>query len=235
MALVEPGAVRVVHAKGRDGHDPAVHQRGCPTDADESAPGPHAHQRAQADLPEVEREQVTARATPSVNQHHLRAVVRLRRALELSPLAHRPVAEGLPVQQLDEPVRYLTARIEALVDDERVPVPLRLVLAVEFALSASTGVGHVDVADPAIGLVRHPAAMELDPGQVPQLRLRVHRLDHHLTGPCHRRPVVHRQDHGLTRRPLERGPRVLRGVDRVPVDGKQILSCTHAQARLVQG
>ena len=71
------------------------------------------------------REGVAARAAPAVDQHDLRSAVRDRRRLPARAVAHGPVGDDRPVQQLDEAVGNLPAAVPALVDDEAVLLALR--------------------------------------------------------------------------------------------------------------
>ena len=130
---------------------------------------------------EVERKRVAARSAPAVDQHHLRPAVRDRRPLLRRRVAHRPVGDDRPVQQLDEAIGNLAAAVPPLVDDQPVLLPLRHELPHQLVLRVGAGALHVDVADLAAGRLVHDLPPLLDPRAEPQLDLVVQARDDHLT------------------------------------------------------
>ncbi len=144
---------------------------------DQAAPGPLAHQRAQAELAEHPGQEVAAGAGGLVDDHHLGAEDRRVRRADRLAVAGRPVAHQRPAQQLDVVVGHLAAAVEPLVDDDRLLVGLGEEIALEVGVARAGRVGHVDVGDPALGSLVDLAEVALDPGPVPQRALVGDRLD----------------------------------------------------------
>src|SRR5262249_61162211 len=105
-----------------------------------------------------------------------------RRAIVVTVTA-RPVGERGAVQALDEEVGDDATAVEALVDDDSLPVDLRVVLLGEFLDAGGGRVGHVDVGDaPARGL-RHLVAGGVPPSAIAQRGLARGRLHDVGAGP----------------------------------------------------
>ena len=80
-------------------------------DADEAAPRPLADERAHLVLVEHPRQQVAAGAGGLVDDHRLRPLDRGEGRLEIGAVAHRPVGDEWPPQDVDVVVGYLAAAV----------------------------------------------------------------------------------------------------------------------------
>ncbi len=236
VALDAPRPVLVVEREARHAHVTAVDQRRVPRQTDQTAPGPRADERADAPLPEPERERVAARTGGLVDEHALGTVVANPRfRLTFVDLAHGPVAAKVAVEQLDEPLGRPSAAVPALVDDECVHVHLPAELASYVVASARGGVRDVDVPDLAARLLRDVGAVLLDPRTVADVALRPDRLDDNVADAViDRRLFVDRQRDLHAREALEGGPRVLVRVDRNAVDRKEVVAHADVDAGLAQ-
>src|SRR5687767_3245488 len=108
--------------------------------------------------------------------------MRDRRPLPAAAVAHRPVGERRTVEQLDEAIRNLSPAVPALVDDQRILLPLRHELADQIVLRIEARALHVDVADLPGGRLVDDLATFFDPREKPQLCLAREGLDDDL--PC---------------------------------------------------
>ena len=115
----------------------AVHQHRETEDADEAAPRALADERAHLVLAEHPRQEIAARAGGLVDDHRLRPLNRRERRLEVGAVAHRPVGDERPAQDVDVVVGDAAAAVEPLVDDDRVLVDLRIEVALEVACARS--------------------------------------------------------------------------------------------------
>ena len=234
MPLGEPLPLRVVHAEGRNGDRAAVGEGRRSADADQAAPRAGADERAEARFAEVGRERVAPRAAPPVDQHDLRSAVGHGRPLLARAVAHGPVREHRPVQQLDEPIGNLAAAVPALVDDQPVLLPLRHELADQLVLRVDAGALHVDVAHLAAGRLVDDLAPFFNPVAEPELDLARQALHDDLPRVGGRRRRADREHDRLVAEPLERRPGIRFRVDRHAVDGQDVLACRDVDTGFVE-
>ncbi len=162
-------------------------------------------------------------------------MVGVGRPLEVLGVPAGPVVGHGPVEHLDEAARDLPAAVPALVDDERGLVDLAEVLPDQVVLAVDAGVGHVDVADLALGLRRDVGAVLLDPLAVAEVRLAAQGLDHDVTGIVVELRLLADGDRDrAARQAHERGPRVLGRVHGHAVDGQEVVALLDVDAGLPQ-
>ena len=212
----------------------AVHQRRKSEDADQAAPGAFADQRAELQLAEHPRQQVAAGAGGLVDHHHLRALNRRQRRLQVGAVAHGPVADHRTAEDVDVVVGHAAAAVVALVDDDRLAVGLREEVALEVGVAGAGGVRHIDVRDAPVRRLGDLAQVAFDPVAIAQVRLV---FDRHDLDDARAAAVGVRSDRQLddaSRGLLEAAVEILGILEIVAVDGEQILPCFDVDARLGQ-
>src|SRR5208283_4130784 len=118
VAFDDPLPIGAVNRERRHRHASAINQRRRAADSNQAAPGPHADERSQPRLLEIERKTIAARAAPAIDEHRFGAKLAHWRRGPVLAAAHRPVVAQRTIQQLDKPIRYLAAAVEPLVNHQ---------------------------------------------------------------------------------------------------------------------
>jgi len=180
---------------------------------------------------EVERKAVAARAAPAVDEHRLGAQVRDERRSQVPAVAHGPEIAQRPIEQFDEAVGNLAAAVETLVNKQAGFPDLRAPHAHELVLAILAGIGHIDVAELSAAELLDAAPVLLDPGQVAQPFLAAQGVNQDLAGAGQDRLVIDRQQYRLVPQPLKSRPGVLPNIQRLAVDGEQVVALMHVGDR----
>ena len=149
-------------------HVAAVHEDREPERPDEAAPGPLPYQCPQFELAEHPGQEVAARAGRFVDEHDLRPLNRGPGRLQVRAVAHVPVGDHGPAQNVDVVIGDQAAAVEPFVDDDGVLVGLGEEVAFEVDVSGLGRVRHVDVGHPAVRRLVDLPHVPFHPVPVPQ-------------------------------------------------------------------
>src|SRR5437899_604093 len=234
MTFNDPFAFRAVDAESRNGDAAAINQGRSAGDPNQSAPRAGANEGAETRLLEIEREAISARTAPAVNQHGLRARIGDLRPGPILAIAHAPIIQRFAAEQLDKTVRNLAAAIEPFVDDHSGFGELGPELTHQLGLPMPAGIRHVNVAHLAFGSFVDFLAVLFDPRQVPQTRFTRERLNQDLTRALDFGLAIHRQEDGLVSQSLKSGVWFLFDVECEPVHCQQVIALFDIHAGLAQ-
>ena len=163
VVLHRPADVREPERELGLSHRGAVDQRMARIDADHAAPGALADERADLHQLEAVREDVAVGAGVLVGERDQRAEGGVGRVgVGLFP-PREVVADALARELLEQELRDVTAAVVAHVDDHGVALALNDEVAMELGEARRHHVGQVQVADAALRLLVHPAAVALHP------------------------------------------------------------------------
>ena len=180
------------------------------------------------------REAIAAGPAPAIDEHGLRTLVGDDGRLPVVAVAHAPVVRHAASEELDEAIGNLAAGFPAFVNDQARPRELRAELLEKFVLSVGRGIADVDVADSSAAFGVHVAPVGFHPGMLPERCFAIDGLHERLVRALQAGAVIDREDHRAVGEPLKRGPRILRRIDRLPVDGQNPVAFLHLDSRPAQ-
>jgi hypothetical protein len=163
-----PLAFGCIETEVRRGDVAAIHQRGIAADADQTAPGAFADDRADLFAFEHPGQEVTTRTGVFIRQHDFWPRHYAERSRRFHTFAHSPVTDDLFAQVVNDVIGRAAAAVEAFVNHRAFFVELREVVAIEIRVAAVPRVRQINVSQFAAAQFSHLAAIGFDPIVVAQ-------------------------------------------------------------------